>query len=264
MSALRILDTGLAPACWNVAMTAALVELHGRDAIGDTVRFHRYRACVLIGAGQDLPSAADLEYCRRAGIAIVRRVTGGGAVYMSPAMLAWDVVVDRAAAGGSLDAVTARVCGGVAAGLSRLGAKAGFRPPNDIAIGGRKVSGAAGYAAGRSAVLQGTVLIADEAIAMARALGLPEPALRERTICLAAEIGAAPVLHRVIEAISQGLAEALDCRPVPSSLHQEEVDLCEALMRAGIGADADATAGAAPEVASFRESPTLRASSGRR
>jgi len=62
MNGLRILDTGLAPARWNVAMTAALAELHIRDAIGDTVRFHRYLACVLVGAGQDMPSAADLGY----------------------------------------------------------------------------------------------------------------------------------------------------------------------------------------------------------
>jgi hypothetical protein len=135
MNGLRILDTGLAPARWNVAMTATLAELRSRDAIGDTVRFHRYPACVLVGAGQDVQLAVDLEYCRRAGIAIARRVTGGGAVYMSPGVLAWDVVLDRADCGGSLDGVTREVCGGVAAGLSRLGAKARFR------LGAREVEG---------------------------------------------------------------------------------------------------------------------------
>jgi lipoate-protein ligase A len=236
MSSLRIVDTDLAPARWNVAMTAALVELRSTDAVGDTVRFHRYPACVLVGAGQDLSLAADMDHCRRTGIAIARRVTGGGAVYMSPAMLAWDVVVDRAArGGGTLETVTRRVCGGVAAGLSRLGATACFRPPNDVAIRGRKVSGSGGYAAGRSAVLQGTVLLTDETAAMAPALRLPEPALRERTTCLEAEIGAAPALRSVVDAITEGLAETFDCEAVPGRLHPDEIALCEALLRNEIG-----------------------------
>jgi lipoate-protein ligase A len=238
MTSLRILDTGLAPAHWNVAMTAALAELHSTSAIGDTVRFHRYPACVLVGAGQDVRLAADMEHCQRAGIGISRRVTGGGAVYMSPGMLAWDVVMDRAACGGALDAVTRRVCGGVAAGLSRLGATARFHPPNDVAIGGRKVSGSSGYAAGRSAVLQGTILLTDDTPAMACALRLAEPALRGRTTCLEAEIGAAPSLASVVDVIIEGVAAAFDCKAVPGRLHRDELALCEALLRDGIGTDA--------------------------
>jgi lipoate---protein ligase len=237
MRELRILDTGLAPARWNVAMTSALVELHGTGAVDDTVRFHRYPPCVLIGAGQEAQSAANLEHCRRAGIGIARRVTGGGAVYMSPTMLAWDVVVDRATCGGGLDAVTRRVCGGVAAGLSGLGARARFCPPNDIEIGGRKVSGSSGYAVGRTAVLQGTILLDDEILDMASALRLSESVLRQRTTCLEIEIGATPPLASVVEVITEGLAEALDRKPVSGSLRQNELTLCEALLRDEVGTD---------------------------
>lgn len=114
---LRILDTGISSARWNVAMTAALAEMHSTGVVGDTVRLHRYRPCVLIGAGQEAGQAADLDYCRRAGIDIARRITGGGAVYMSATMLAWEVVVDRIACGSLLEEVARSVCGGVAAGL---------------------------------------------------------------------------------------------------------------------------------------------------
>jgi lipoate---protein ligase len=239
---IRILDTGLMPARWNVALTAALAELHAKAAIGDTIRFHRYPACVLLGAGQDASLAADLAHCRQSGIAVVRRVTGGGAVYMSPAMLAWDVVVDRRACGDAFDAMARRVCGGVAAGLSRLGVSARFRPPHDIAIAGRKVSGSGGYASGRSAVLQGTVLLAEETGAMARALRLPEAAVRERTTCLEVEIGAVPSLASVRAAVTEGLTGALDCNPVSGRLHRAELASCEALLRDEIGADGHAVA----------------------
>jgi lipoate-protein ligase A len=206
---LRILDTGLAPAPWNVAMTAALVERHADGAAPDTLRFHRYRRCVLLGRSQRPADAVDLDYCRSHGIDIAHRVTGGGAVYMSPGMLAWDVVVGRGGAGGDLDLATRRICEGIAAGLALLGCAARFRPANDIAIGGLKVSGSSGYADGRSIALQGTVLIEDDAAEMARALGIPEMALRARITCLAAVLGDAPRLNRAQAAIVEGLASAL-------------------------------------------------------
>ena len=218
-------------------MTAALAEMHAQGEAADTVRFHRYPACVLLGAGQNVESAADEGYCRGAGVEIARRVTGGGAVYMSPDMLAWDVVVHRGAGLGDLEDITRNVCAGVAAGLSRLGVEASFRTPNDIAIGDRKVSGSSGYTAGRSAVLQGTVLIADDIPAMARALRLPETALRERVTCLQAEIGTAPALPAIMESIAIGLAEVLRREPVPAQVHSDELTLCEALLRDEIGTD---------------------------
>src|SRR5262245_48958296 len=181
---IRVIDTGLKPGAWNVAMTAALAELHEKRCVPDTVRFHRYPPCVLLGCSQTADRVADLAYCRREGIGIARRVTGGGAVFMSPQTLAWDVVVDRADCGGSLEAISRRIGEGVAAGLSRLGVMARFRAPNDIEIAGRKVSGSSGYMSRRSAILQGTVLICDEIAIMARALRLSEASLRSSVTCL--------------------------------------------------------------------------------
>jgi lipoate-protein ligase A len=195
------------------------------------MRLHRYPPCVLLGASQDLASAADVAYCRGAGIEIARRITGGGAVYMSPGMLAWDALVDRRECGGDLAAVTERVCSGIAAGLSRLGLAARFRGPNDIVIDGRKVSGSSGYAAGRTAVLQGTVLIGDDVPVMARALRLPEAELRARVTCLEAERGAAPSLPAVVDGITMGLAEALGREPVPDRARSDELALCTDLLR---------------------------------
>jgi lipoate---protein ligase len=235
---LRILDTGLMPAGWNVAMTAALAERYAKGGAADTVRFHRYPACVLLGSSQTLEGGADVGYCRREGIDIARRVTGGGAVYMSPGMLAWDVLVARAMLGGDLAATAERVCSGVAAGLARLGTPARFRAPNDIEIGGRKVSGSSGNAAGRVAVVQGTVLIDDDVPAMARALRLAEADLRDRVTSLAVEVGAAPDLAAVIDCIAAGLAEALDREPVRACARDDEVALCSDLLRGEIGMEA--------------------------
>jgi lipoate-protein ligase A len=235
---MRVLDTGLAASRWNVAMTAALVEAHGLSAVPDTVRFHRYRSCVLLGKGQSAGQAVDLAYCHRHGIEIARRVTGGGAVYMSPRMLAWDVAVAPRAFDGSLASVTRRICEAVAAGLSRLGGAAHFRAPNDVEMSGRKVSGSSGYMLGRSAVLQGTVLIEDDTTVMAAALRIPFGVLHETMSCLATAIGAKPSFEAVRESITQELARALDRRAEIAKVSAGELQAAETLLGGEIGSEA--------------------------
>jgi lipoate-protein ligase A len=235
---IRIIDTGLKPARWNVAMTAALAHLHEQGKIPDTVRFHRYPACVLLGRNQRAECAADLLYCRREGIDIARRVTGGGAVFMNAQTLAWDVVVDRSDRGRSLEAISRRISEGVAAGLSRLGVAARFRAPNGIEIAGRKVSGSSGYTARRSAILQGTVLVIDEITIMARALRLSESSLRSGITCLADACADVPPLPHVIDCLTRGLSETLDMEAMKQSPSDEEVICCETLLHDEIGADA--------------------------
>lgn len=240
---LRIFDTGLKPARWNVAMTAALAEMHAKGRSPDTARFHRYESCVLLGRGQDAGRAADVGYCRQAGIEIARRITGGGAVYMSPRMLAWEVVVARKAFGGDLGLATRRICEGVAAGLCRLGCAARFRPANDIEVHGRKVSGSSGYAQGRSIALQGTILIEDEAGEMSRALRIPEATLRGTVTCLSEVLARVPGLEQVRDAVVEGLVAALARSPVYHDPGLDDLAAAELALRneaPAIGAPHDA------------------------
>lgn len=242
-SPIRILDTGLKPARWNVAMTAALCRRHADGAAPETIRFHRYPACVLLGRSQDPADAVDLDYCEKGGIEIVHRVTGGGAVYMSPRMLAWDVVLDRGSLASDLHTATRRICEGVAAGLSLLGCAARFRPANDIEVGGLKVSGSSGYAEGRSLALQGTILIEDEVPDMASALGIPEAVLRSEVTCVAAALGAPPPQMHLQLLVVHGLMEALDRTPHYQAVDEGDLASLDAFLRdrAGSGADAAAT-----------------------
>jgi lipoate-protein ligase A len=237
MTPLRILDTGLKSAPWNVAMTATLVELHRNLRIPDTLRFHRYPRCVLLGRSQDACRVADADFCRRESIEIVRRVTGGGAVFMSPRMLAWDVVVDRRSCGGALADVSRTICGGIVRGLSQHGVVGQFHPPNAVVIGERKVSGSSGYVEGRSVVLQGTLLIDDEVATMAKALRIPEAVLRAQTTCLSRVLADPLSLDALKAGLSQGLAQALRRGPRFERAGLEELRHCEKLLRAEIASD---------------------------
>ena len=153
---LRVLDTGLAPARWNVAMSAALLE--SVDEGGPpTLRFHRYPASCVVGRNQDVEVELDLAGCEAAEVEIARRVTGGGAVVMGPGVLAFDLVLPVA----RRDAFAMSKAAGeaLAASLCDLGFDASLATPGSIEIGGLKVSGSAGRLGRRAALHQATLIL---------------------------------------------------------------------------------------------------------
>jgi len=245
-AALRVVDTGLNPACWNVALTAAMVELHRTRRVPDTLRFHRYPRCVLVGRHQALEAAADLPLCRARGIATARRITGGGAVYMSPDVLAWDVVADLRSVGGDLDAAAQHLGEAVAGGLASLGIGAAYRAPNDVEVEGRKIGGACGLIDGTSLVYQGAVLVDADLAEMAAALALPA-SVDGRLTTATKVLGRAVSHDEVIAALTAAIAQRLDRRPEPASIDAGERALAATLLAQGSD-DADAPRRGPPAV----------------
>lgn len=240
---MRWIDTGLGAARFNVAMTAGLCALHRAGRIGDTLRFHRYPPSVLIGRHQMLGREVRVEHCRRHQIEVARRVTGGGAVYMSPGILAWDIVAQRRCFAGDLDEIVALICTAMAAGLTPLGLSARFRRSNDVVIEGRKISGCSGSFEGATVLLQGTVLIDVDLAEMTEALILPMPAgktatlrlLAERLTSLARALGTPPPLADVTHALVAGLSHALGREVKNAAVGGEEITLAERLLADEIG-----------------------------
>lgn len=231
---LRRLDTGLDTARRNVALTAALVELHREGRIPDTLRLHRYPRAVLLGRHESLAAAVDRAQCEADGVELARRVSGGGAVYMAPCALAWDLVVAHRRLGATPEAAGEAVCTAVARGLSPLGIDARFRPLNEVAVGGRKLCGAGGYVDGPSFVLQGTILIDTDLAEMGRYLR----ASRSGALAtLAALLGRAVPATTVATAIAEGIGDLLGGLR-DDALTAGERTLADALHAAEIGRDA--------------------------
>jgi len=234
VTALRIIDTGVKPARWNIAVTAALLELHRIGATPDTIRFHRYPRSVLIGRNQKLEQEVDVERCRRDGVEIARRVTGGGAVYMGPGVLAWDIVAGRARFGDSLDDVTRRINSTVAAGLAQLGCAAKLGAQGAVEIDGRKVSGSSGGFDGPTVIVQGTALIEFDQDEMTRLLKNRNAPVTSLAECL----GRTPPVEVVCAALLLGLNEVWDGPSVASDLRTDELALGDKLLADEIGTDA--------------------------
>jgi lipoate-protein ligase A len=237
----RLIDTGARPARWNLAMTAALATAHRPDTREITLRFQRFPPSVLIGRHQRLGEVVDVERCRRLGVEIARRPTGGGAVYMAPGILAWDVVADRQRFGGRLPRAAAAIGGGVALGLSRLGAEAEFSPPGDVRCRGRKLCGTSGYVEGAAIVFQGTVLIEFDPKAMAEFLvvpGMTAATLAGELIGLGEALGRSPRAGEVEAALADGIAAALGVNFANDEPRTEESALADRLYAIEYGTDA--------------------------
>ena len=232
--ALRLVDTGLAPARWNVAVTAALTEARRRPAARDILRFHRYRPAVLVGRGQRLADAIDAAACRRAGVEIARRVSGGGAIVVTPSVLTFDLVV----AGGVRD-LAARVASALAEALSGLGAEPVTPTANAVLIGGAKVCGLAGGFDGQVSALQASLLIADIGPAIAMLLAPQIAAAKGPAVTdLTAALRRSPGLDMVQAAIGRAVAAELTLAPQPDRLSAAELDLAGRLLTEEIGTDA--------------------------
>lgn len=159
--AFRLIESGVADGRRQIAYDAALTELHAAGKVPDTVRFMRFPPTVLVGRHQILSSEVHVERCRAEGVGLVRRVSGGGAIYLDEGQVGWELVAHRTTLGlGTLGGHAQGICEAVAAGLAaRFGVPARFRPRKDIEVDGRKIGGTGGYFVGDTLVYQGTVLI---------------------------------------------------------------------------------------------------------
>lgn len=184
----RVVDTGVREGRFNIAVDQAMIELHQAGRIRDTMRFMRFPPTALIGRHQALRQEIDVEYCRARGIGIVRRITGGGAIYLDEGQLGWGLVFDRRTLGSvSLGDLARDICETVATGLTRLGVAAHYRPRNDIEVDGRKISGTGGFFDGDALIYQGTVLVDMDPAAMVAALRVPRAKLEKRRLDSAAQ-----------------------------------------------------------------------------
>ena len=191
---IRLLRTGVAGAAENVAFTMALAELRLAGQIPDTLRLYGYRRCVLLGRSQGL-DAIDAVSCAMRDVAIARRMTGGGAVYMAPGVLAWDLVVSRQRFS-SLDDASRKICNAVAACLSGLGFPARFVPPGDVRVGDSKLSGSAGWFEDDCLIHQGTLLIDADLAEMSEVLALDPSTLPAITL---AALSGQPITKGVVD-----------------------------------------------------------------
>ncbi|KYO67005.1 lipoate--protein ligase [Thermovenabulum gondwanense] len=127
------------------------------------------RPTVVIGKNQNAIEEVNLEYVKENNIAVVRRLSGGGAVYHDLGNVNFTYVVDyRPEFFNSIE----RFAQAVVKALEKLGIKAEFTGRNDITIEGRKISGNAQFLYKRRLLHHGTLLFDSDLTRLSSALNV--------------------------------------------------------------------------------------------
>jgi len=243
----RLIDSGVVEGRLNIAIGQAIIESHQAGAVPDTLRFLRFPPTALVGRHQALAQEIDLEYCRENHIGVARRITGGGAIFLDPGQLGWELAFSRSTLRvASLADLAREICEAVADGISRLGVPASYRPRNDIEVDGRKISGTGGFFDGDTLFYQGTVLVDMNPQVMVSALRVPKAKLakrnldsaEQRVVTLRELLGDdTPGLPQIQDALVAAFSERFGLQMTPGELSSVESDQAQRLWREEIGRD---------------------------
>jgi len=234
----RLVDSGLVQPAESAAIDEAILEAHIAGEVPSTLHFYvRAVPTVSLGYFQKVQEALDMDAVAERRVAVVRRKSGGSAIYTDPGQLMYGVVVaeeDLPRRGvNSLEPV----CSAIARAISSLGLDARFRPANDVEVDGRKVSGSAQLRRKGSVLQHGTVLVDTDLRAMDAVLKLdrsktPSPARpSDRVATLAGLLGRAPEMEVVKARLTAEIASSFSVVIEPGTISPSESStissLCE-------------------------------------
>lgn len=141
-----VIDTVTMDAAKHVALDEAIVGSVAAGRRGPTLRLWDWDdSVVVIGSFQSVRNEIDQENADQYGIRVVRRVTGGGAMFMEPGnCITYSLVVPGSLVEGlTLEQSYAFLDDWVLGALGDVGIKARYVPLNDIASDAGKIGGAA-------------------------------------------------------------------------------------------------------------------------
>jgi lipoate-protein ligase A len=152
----------LSPAM-NVALDEVLTDRVAKGERPPTLRFWRWSGqAVIIGRCQSVANEVDAAAAAGMGVQVVRRLTGGGAMFLQPhGAITYSLYLPESALAGLSIRRSYEVCDAwVIRGLRQLGVDAHHVPINDIACSEGKIGGAA-QARRRGVVLHHTTIAYD-------------------------------------------------------------------------------------------------------
>jgi len=206
----------------------------------DTLRIWRHRNAVILGYFQFAEEEVNFDKVREIGASIVRRFTGGGAVYKDLGCLIWSIAVRGPAGGGTKFLYTDLLKGFVEA-LRMLGVEASIENVNDVVIetpsGRRKISGTAATFKDNYYLLHGTLLVETNLEILSNVLKVSKAKLADKKISevkyrvanLNDAIGKRFHMSDIIDAIIKSYSKLLGKRPLIDMPIKEELELMDKL-----------------------------------
>ena len=134
---------------------------------------------IIIGKHQNTLAQINPEFVRSHGIRVVRRLSGGGAVYHEMGNLNFTLITDA----GEQDSINFEVlCKPIIRALAKAGIEAQVNGRNDMTIDGKKFSGNAQYIKGGRVMHHGTILFDSDSSVLAQALQVDKEKIQAKGV----------------------------------------------------------------------------------
>lgn len=230
---------------YGLAVDEWLLRHHGRPGMEPGLHLYTYRPAALVGRFQNVAAEVNLEVCRQRGVAVGRRLTGGGAIAMGEGQLGLALAAPSERLGArAVPDVFRSCCKGILWGLEAFGVKAELAGKNDLSVGGRKIAGLAAAADEQGGVLFQASVLVDLDLELIRAVlrnpspgdkEMPGADLGERLTSLRRETGREILLSQFRSAVRRGFEEAIGSEFEARSFDEEELESIHYLARARYG-----------------------------
>ena len=247
MALWRLLKLETYSAFMNMAIDEAIMKARIENCVQNTLRFYCWKpSAVSIGRFQNVEKEVQLDNCRKHGVDVVRRITGGGTVYHDAEDETTYSVVANKEELEALDitAVYAKIYAGLAEALEILGLRADFDKGNvktcpNLVVSGKKISGSA-QSHKKGVVLQhGTLLVDVKLEKMFTFLRVPWArtcmeivgVAKRKITSVKKELGRNVSVEEVEEALVKGFQKALNIKLVEGKLTLYERELSEELCK---------------------------------
>jgi len=146
----------------NLAIEEALLRQTAKGGGSPIVRLWRNKSAVVIGYSQCVEAEVNVELCRTRGVEIVRRITGGGAVYHDLGNLNYSIVIRSnhpLMRGLDIQESYSVFLSCVIECLKKFGVNPSIDPPSSLLVHNRKISGNAQVRKRGTILHHGTILI---------------------------------------------------------------------------------------------------------
>jgi lipoate-protein ligase A len=236
------LDLGGIESVATQAVYEAVATARSKGTVSDTLIICWPKSpIVCIGFFQEVDKEVDIDYCSKKKIPIVRRILGGGAVYLDSNQVFYQIIGQR---GGEViptdvGAIFRKLLRGPVKTCQEIGISASYKPINDIEVEGRKISGNGAGEIDGITILTGNIILDFNYDEMTKILKVPDEkfrdklikSLRERVTTVKRELGQVPSHQKVKELLVKNFEETLGIKLDSKSLTKDEQRLLERLTK---------------------------------
>ena len=247
MNVWRLLKLETYNAFMNMAIDEAVLKAGIENLVPNTLRFYCWKpSAVSIGRFQNIEKEVHLDNCKKYGVDVVRRITGGGTVYHeAEGEITYSVVASKKdLETEDITAVYAKVYSGLTEAAKILGINVDFNEGNaktcpNLTVNGKKISGSA-QSHKRGVVLQhGTILVDVDLEKMFIFLRVPWAktcmevinVAKRKITSIKKEIKRDVSINEVNQALTEGFQKALNIKLVDGELTLYERELAEKLCK---------------------------------